>query len=74
LSSLFQLYSDIANRDVYAQEWGRSFPPERLQAALETNKLARFATVDDVVTQVKTFVVSKSVIGQNAVVDAGFSL
>ncbi|KAK0384832.1 hypothetical protein NLU13_7310 [Sarocladium strictum] len=55
-------------------EWGRSFPPERLQAALETNKLGRFATVDDVVTQVRTFVVSKSVTGQNAVIDAGYTL
>jgi NAD(P)-dependent dehydrogenase (short-subunit alcohol dehydrogenase family) len=57
-----------------AQDWGLSFPPERLAAVQEANKLGRFATVEDVAEQVKTFVVSRSVTGQNAVIDAGFSL
>ncbi|KAF5562140.1 alcohol dehydrogenase [Fusarium napiforme] len=55
-------------------EWGLSFPAERLEAARNTNKLGRFATVEDVAEQVKAFVVSKSVTGQNGVVDAGFGL
>ncbi|KAF4469798.1 alcohol dehydrogenase [Fusarium albosuccineum] len=55
-------------------EWGLSFPPARLELARKSNKLDRFATVEDVVQQVKTFVLSKSVTGQNAVVDAGFTL
>ncbi|RMJ17565.1 hypothetical protein CDV36_002745 [Fusarium kuroshium] len=55
-------------------EWGLSFPPERLELARKSNKLDRFATVEDVVQQVKIFVASKSVTGQNAIIDAGFTL
>ncbi|KAJ4258809.1 hypothetical protein NW762_007896 [Fusarium torreyae] len=55
-------------------DWGLSFPAEQLETALNTNKLGRFATVEDVAEQVKTYVVSKSVTGQNGVVDAGFGL
>ncbi|KIL83889.1 hypothetical protein FAVG1_12866 [Fusarium avenaceum] len=55
-------------------EWGLTFPAERLEIARNTNKLKRFATVEDVAEQVKTFVVSRSVTGQNGVIDAGFSL
>ncbi|KAI1057542.1 hypothetical protein LB505_010437 [Fusarium chuoi] len=55
-------------------EWGLSFPADRLEAARNTNKLGRFATVEDVAEQVKAFVVSKSVTGQNGVIDAGFGL
>jgi hypothetical protein len=36
--------------------------------------LGRFAAVEDVAEQVKAFVVSKSVTGQNGVIDAGFGL
>ncbi|KAK4041500.1 histidinol dehydrogenase-domain-containing protein [Parachaetomium inaequale] len=59
---------------VLLTDWGLSFPPERLAAVQEANKLGRFATVEDVAEQVKTFVVSRSVTGQNAIIDAGFSL
>ncbi|EXM23857.1 Short-chain dehydrogenase/reductase SDR [Fusarium oxysporum f. sp. vasinfectum] len=55
-------------------EWGLSFPADRLEVARNTNKLGRFATVEDVAEQVKAFVVSKSVTGQNGVIDAGFGL
>ncbi|OAA57634.1 short chain dehydrogenase reductase [Niveomyces insectorum RCEF 264] len=55
-------------------EWGLSFPPDRLAAVEKQNKLQRFATIEDVAVQVKAFVASKSVTGQNAVIDAGFSL
>ncbi|CAI4212668.1 unnamed protein product [Parascedosporium putredinis] len=55
-------------------EWGLSFPQERLDAAKKANKLGRFATVEDVAEQVRTFVVSRTITGQNAVIDAGFSL
>ncbi|KAM0208889.1 hypothetical protein ACHAPQ_009958 [Fusarium lateritium] len=55
-------------------EWGLSFPPESLEIARNTNKLGRFATVEDVAEQIRTFVVSKSVTGQNVIVDAGFGL
>ena len=56
------------------QEWGLSFSADRLEIARDTNKLARFATVEDVAEQVRAFVVSKSITGQNAVIDAGFNL
>ncbi|RYP50731.1 hypothetical protein DL768_003791 [Monosporascus sp. mg162] len=59
---------------VMLTDWGLSFPPERLGAVKEQNKLKRFATLDDVAEQVKTYVTSKTVTGQNAVIDAGFSL
>lgn len=59
---------------VLLTEWGLSFPPERLAAAEQRNKLQRFATVEDVAAQVRAFVTSKSVTGQNAVIDAGFTL
>lgn len=59
---------------ILIQEWGLSFPAERLELARNTNKLGRFATVEDVAEQVKAFVVSKSVTGQNGVIDAGFGL
>lgn len=65
--------SDVHNYS-RIQEWGLSFPAQRLELARKSNKLDRFATVEDVVQQVKTFVVSKSVTGQNAVIDAGFTL
>ncbi|KAK3901573.1 hypothetical protein C8A05DRAFT_16252 [Staphylotrichum tortipilum] len=55
-------------------DWGLSFPAARLEAAKEANKLKRFATVEDVAQQVRTFVVSKTITGQNAIIDAGFSL
>ncbi|KAL5592858.1 hypothetical protein FOBRF1_013166 [Fusarium oxysporum] len=55
-------------------EWGISFPAERLEIARNTNKLGRFATVEDVAEQVRTFVLSKSMTGQNGIVDAGFGL
>ncbi|SPQ24870.1 41c8ba15-230f-42d3-b8b9-86660cbd211d [Thermothielavioides terrestris] len=55
-------------------DWGLSFPPERLEAVKEQNKLKRFAAVDDVARQVLTFVTSRTVTGQNAIIDAGFSL
>ncbi|KAF5656715.1 major facilitator family transporter [Fusarium heterosporum] len=56
------------------QEWGLSFPAERLETARNKNKLGRFATVEDVAEQVRTFVVSKSVTGQNGIIDAGFGI
>ncbi|VTT55156.1 unnamed protein product [Fusarium fujikuroi] len=59
---------------IFVQEWGLSFPADRLEIARNTNKLGRFATVEDVAEQVKAFVVSKSVTGQNGVIDAGFGL
>jgi len=62
--------ADLSTR----QDWGLLFPTERLEAAKEAYKLKRFATVEDVAQQVRTFVVSRTITGQNAIIDAGFSL
>ncbi|KAM0327036.1 hypothetical protein ACHAQA_006159 [Verticillium albo-atrum] len=59
---------------VVLTDWGLSFPAEKLTATKDANKLKEFATAEDVAEQVKTFVVSKTVTGQNAIIDAGFSL
>lgn len=56
------------------QDWGLSFPKEKLDLVRETNKLGRFATVEDVAAQVRALVESRSITGQNVVVDAGFSI
>ncbi|CAK7206114.1 hypothetical protein SEUCBS139899_008898 [Sporothrix eucalyptigena] len=55
-------------------DWGMNFPQEKLDKAKEANKLKRFATVEDVARQVRVFVESNTVTGQNAVIDAGLSL
>lgn len=55
-------------------EWGLKFPPERIQAMTEASKLRRLATVEDVAEQVLTYVKSKSVTGQNTVIDGGWGL
>ncbi|EFX04353.1 short chain dehydrogenase reductase [Grosmannia clavigera kw1407] len=59
---------------VLLTDWGLSFPAERLDETKRRNALQRFATVEDVAAQVKLYVTSKSVTGQNAVVDAGYTL
>jgi NAD(P)-dependent dehydrogenase (short-subunit alcohol dehydrogenase family) len=56
------------------KEWGLKFPPERIQAMTEASKLRRLATVEDVAEQVLTYVKSKSVTGQNTVIDGGWGL
>ncbi|KAF2684641.1 NAD(P)-binding protein [Lentithecium fluviatile CBS 122367] len=59
---------------VLLTDWGRQFPEEKLKSVQERNKLKRFATPEDVALQVKYFVLTNSVTGQNVVIDAGFSL
>lgn len=56
------------------KEWGLKFPPERIQAMTEASKLKRLATVEDVAEQVLAYVKSKSVTGQNTVIDGGWGL
>ncbi|CAO2653579.1 Nn.00g029900.m01.CDS01 [Neocucurbitaria sp. VM-36] len=58
---------------VLLTEWGLSFPEEKLRAVKEQNRLKRFATVEDVALQVLIFALSRSITGQVAVIDAGFS-
>ncbi|EDU46185.1 short chain dehydrogenase [Pyrenophora tritici-repentis Pt-1C-BFP] len=55
-------------------DWGRQFSEEKLNSVQERNALKRFATIEDVAQQVKYLALAKSVTGQIAVIDAGFSL
>ena len=57
-----------------SQDWGLSFPEERIAAAKEASKLKRLATVEDTAEQVRALIVSKGMTAQNAVIDAGFCL
>lgn len=55
-------------------EWGMKFPQSKREAAVNNTKLKRLATVEDVADQVRTLILSKSVTGQNLVVDGGSSI
>ncbi|KAG0644957.1 putative oxidoreductase 1 [Hyphodiscus hymeniophilus] len=76
LHSLFlqSLYSVVTPADYRVKDWGMKFSEEHLAAAKEKTLLKRFATVEDCAEQVLTFAKSKSVTGQNAVIDSGFSI
>ncbi|KAF2436203.1 NAD(P)-binding protein [Tothia fuscella] len=55
-------------------EWGMQFAPEKRDKALEATKLKRLPTVEDVADQVRTFALSRSITGQNIVIDSGTSV
>ncbi|KAF1832410.1 NAD(P)-binding protein [Decorospora gaudefroyi] len=55
-------------------EWGLKFPEEKRKAAVGNTKLKRLATVEDVADQVRCLALSRSVTGQNVVIDGGSSL
>lgn len=55
-------------------EWGLAFGEEKIKKATGTTKLGRLADVDDVALQVRALALSKSITGQNVVVDCGTSL
>jgi enoyl-[acyl-carrier-protein] reductase (NADH) len=57
--------------DVYR---GHRFPPEKVKAATERSALKSTATPDDVADHVKTIVLSKSITGQNIVIDCGIAI
>lgn len=54
-------------------EWGMKFPLEKREAAAKATKLGRLATVEDVAMQVRTLALSKSMTGQNILVDGGLA-
>ncbi|KAF2007815.1 oxidoreductase ucpA [Amniculicola lignicola CBS 123094] len=55
-------------------EWGMKFPESKREAARENTKLKRLATVEDVADQVRVLALSRSVTGQNLLIDGGSSL
>ncbi|OQV09738.1 hypothetical protein CLAIMM_13827 [Cladophialophora immunda] len=54
-------------------EWGQKFPQDRLDAATQRSVLKRLADIDDVVQQIVLLATTRSVTGQNMVIDAGWS-
>lgn len=55
-------------------EWGQKFPEAKVKAATEKGALKSLASVADVADQVRTMVMSKSMTGQNVVVDCGIAI
>ncbi|RMZ79598.1 hypothetical protein DV737_g3297, partial [Chaetothyriales sp. CBS 132003] len=55
-------------------EWGSQFPPEKIEGSKQKSLLKDLANVDDVAQQVKTLVLSKSITGQNIVMDCGIAI
>ncbi|RMZ90246.1 hypothetical protein DV736_g2520, partial [Chaetothyriales sp. CBS 134916] len=55
-------------------EWGSRFPPEKIEASKQKSLLKDFADVNDVAEQIKALVLSKSITGQNIVVDCGIAV
>jgi NAD(P)-dependent dehydrogenase (short-subunit alcohol dehydrogenase family) len=55
-------------------EWGMKFGEEKIQKNIGMTKLGRLAEVEDVAAQVRTLALSRSITGQNVVVDCGTSL
>ena len=55
-------------------EWGKNFPEAKVKATTEKSALKDLATPEDVADQVKTMVMSRSMTGQNVVVDCGIAI
>jgi NAD(P)-dependent dehydrogenase (short-subunit alcohol dehydrogenase family) len=55
-------------------EWGQRFPEDKIQATIEKSMLKSLPTVEDVADQVRALAVSKSMTGQNVVMDCGIAV
>ncbi|KXJ95602.1 short chain dehydrogenase [Microdochium bolleyi] len=55
-------------------EWGSNFSEEVVESLKQKAALKDVATVEDVAQQVKTFALSRSQTGQNAVIDCGIAI
>jgi len=55
-------------------EWGQAFPEAKVKATTEKSALKSTATPEDVADQIKTIVLSKSITGQNIVMDCGIAI
>lgn len=55
-------------------EWGKNFPEAKVKATTAKSALKDLATPEDVADQVKTMVMSRSMTGQNVVVDCGIAI
>jgi len=55
-------------------EWGNQFPESKVKATVEKSALKSTATPEDVAEQIRTLVLSKSITGQNIVIDCGIAI
>ncbi|KAK4946425.1 hypothetical protein LTR10_014624 [Elasticomyces elasticus] len=55
-------------------EWGQGFPESKVKGTTEKSALKSLATPADVAEQIKTLVLSKSITGQNVVMDCGIAV
>lgn len=55
-------------------EWGQGFPEAKIKATTEKSALKSLATPEDVAEQVRVMVMSRSMTGQNVVVDCGIAI
>ena len=53
---------------------GNRFPKEKVEATKSKSALKDTATPEDVAEQIKTLVLSKSITGQNIVIDCGIAI
>ncbi|KAI9710513.1 MAG: hypothetical protein M1820_002649 [Bogoriella megaspora] len=54
-------------------EWGMKFPEAKREASRNNTKLKRLATVEDVAEQIRTLALSRSITGQNLLIDGGLA-
>ncbi|KIW88825.1 uncharacterized protein Z519_10309 [Cladophialophora bantiana CBS 173.52] len=55
-------------------EWGNQFPESKVKATVDKAALKSTATPEDIADQIKTLVLSKSITGQNIVMDCGIAI
>lgn len=55
-------------------EWGEKFPEAKVRATRERGVLKSLATVEDVAELIRTVVESRSMTGQNVVIDCGIAI
>ncbi|KAI9688802.1 MAG: hypothetical protein M1822_001159 [Bathelium mastoideum] len=54
-------------------EWGLKFPEAKREASRNNTKLKRLATVEDVADAIRTLALSRSITGQNLLIDGGLA-
>ncbi|KAJ5812075.1 short chain dehydrogenase [Penicillium riverlandense] len=55
-------------------EWGQRFPEATVNAVTEKGALKRLTTAEDVADLIRTMILSRSLTGQNIVIDCGISM
>jgi len=59
---------------IFSYYRGQGFPESKVKGTTEKSALKSLATPEDVAEQIKTLVLSKSITGQNVVMDCGIAV